>query len=176
MILCDDAQIAHAGSRTRVTSMGGLYDAATLRAPRMSQRRYVFTRIGCTMVLHSLPGQAGSMWPTRMGAQAHEGRSRLHLSVCMAAQKCASAGNRTRVTSMATMYSTTRPLMLMKCPIVRGGHNANPTLLFCGLWFHFGPRRGCMPPRRRNRTPACLHAPGVEVQSEHQPDSPRLLC
>ena len=25
--------------------------------------------------------------------------------------KCASAGNRTRVTSMATMYSTTRPLM-----------------------------------------------------------------
>ena len=27
--------------------------------------------------------------------------------------KCASAGNRTRVTSMATMYSTTRPLMLM---------------------------------------------------------------
>ena len=27
-------------------------------------------------------------------------------------------------------------------------------------------------PERRNRTPACLHAPGVEVQSEHQPDSP----
>ena len=27
--------------------------------------------------------------------------------------KCASAGNRTRVTSMATMYSTTRPLMLL---------------------------------------------------------------
>ena len=29
------------------------------------------------------------------------------------ASKSASAGNRTRVTSMATMYSTTRPLMLM---------------------------------------------------------------
>ena len=28
-------------------------------------------------------------------------------------QKIASAGNRARVTSMATMYSTTRPLMLM---------------------------------------------------------------
>ena len=32
--------------------------------------------------------------------------------VCVKAQD-ASAGNRTRVTSMATMYSTTRPLMLM---------------------------------------------------------------
>ena len=30
------------------------------------------------------------------------------------AAKSASAGNRTRVTSMATMYSTTRPLMLLK--------------------------------------------------------------
>ena len=29
-------------------------------------------------------------------------------------------------------------------------------------------------PRRGNRTPACLHAPWVEVTSEHQPDSPRL--
>ena len=29
------------------------------------------------------------------------------------------------------------------------------------------------PPGRRNRTPACLHAPGVEVPSGHQPDSPR---
>jgi hypothetical protein len=29
-------------------------------------------------------------------------------------------------------------------------------------------------PERRNRTPACLHAPGVEVPSEHQPESPRL--
>ena len=28
-----ETQNAHAGSRTRVTSMGGLYDAATLRAP-----------------------------------------------------------------------------------------------------------------------------------------------
>ena len=27
-------------------------------------------------------------------------------------------------------------------------------------------------PGRRNRTPACLHAPRVEVSSEHQPDSP----
>ena len=130
-------QHAHAGSRTRVTSMGGLYDAATLRAPRMSQRRYVFTRIGCTMVLHSLPGQAGSMWPTRMGAQAHEGRSRLHLSVCMAAQKCASAGNRTRVTSMATMYSTTRPLMLLRTVVeagVLGEHHvfAKAVQPYCG--------------------------------------------
>ena len=36
-------QIAPAGSRTRVTSMGGLYDAATLRAPvasRMHTHRY----------------------------------------------------------------------------------------------------------------------------------------
>ena len=30
----------------------------------------------------------------------------------------ASAGNRTRVTSMATMYSTTRPLMLMKDKLI----------------------------------------------------------
>lgn len=28
---------AHAGSRTRVTSMGGLYDAATLRAPCLTE-------------------------------------------------------------------------------------------------------------------------------------------
>ena len=28
--------------------------------------------------------------------------------------------------------------------------------------------------RRRNRTPACLHAPWVEATSEHQPDSPPL--
>ena len=28
------------------------------------------------------------------------------------------------------------------------------------------------PRRRRNRTPACLHAPWVEATSEHQPDSP----
>jgi hypothetical protein len=36
--------------------------------------------------------------------------------------------------------------------------------------------RASMPvsPERRNRTPACLHAPGVEVPSGHQPDSPRL--
>ena len=27
---------------------------------------------------------------------------------------------------------------------------------------------------RRNRIPACLHAPGVEVLSEHQPESPQL--
>ena len=31
-------------------------------------------------------------------------------------------------------------------------------------------------PERRNRTPACLHAPGVEVPSKHQPDSPRPLA
>ena len=29
------------------------------------------------------------------------------------------------------------------------------------------------PPERRNRTPACLDAPGVEAPSGHQPDSPR---
>ena len=29
------------------------------------------------------------------------------------------------------------------------------------------------PPERRNRTPACVHAPGVEVPSGHQPDLPR---
>ena len=34
-----------------------------------------------------------------------------------APQKHASAGNRTRVTSMATMYSTTRPLMLATMPL-----------------------------------------------------------
>ena len=34
-------------------------------------------------------------------------------------QECASAGNRTRVTSMATMYSTTRPLMLVLVRIAR---------------------------------------------------------
>ena len=31
-------------------------------------------------------------------------------------------------------------------------------------------------PEKRNRTPACLHAPGVEVPSKHQPDSPRPLA
>ena len=34
----------------------------------------------------------------------------------------------------------------------------------------------CISPERRNRTPACLHAPGVEVPSKHQPDSPRPLA
>ena len=34
----------------------------------------------------------------------------------------------------------------------------------------------CRTPERRNRTPACLHAPGVEVPSEHQPESPRPSC
>ena len=34
-----DGANAHAGSRTRVTSMGGLYDAATLRAPVTSVRQ-----------------------------------------------------------------------------------------------------------------------------------------
>ena len=29
-------------------------------------------------------------------------------------------------------------------------------------------------PQRWNRITACLHAPGTEVQSKHQPDSPRL--
>ena len=28
-------------------------------------------------------------------------------------------------------------------------------------------------PRRWNRTTVCLHTPGTEVQSKHQPDSPR---
>jgi hypothetical protein len=44
----------------------------------------------------------------RIAAQAWRGRATL---------QSASAGNRTRVTSMATMYSTTRPLMLWQnCP------------------------------------------------------------
>ena len=34
-----DGANAHAGSRPRVTSMGGLYDAATLRAPVTSRRQ-----------------------------------------------------------------------------------------------------------------------------------------
>ena len=33
---------AHAGSRTRVTSMGGLYDAATLHALKFSQFAFAF--------------------------------------------------------------------------------------------------------------------------------------
>ena len=35
--LQEKAKDAHAGSRTRVTSMGGLYDAATLHALKISQ-------------------------------------------------------------------------------------------------------------------------------------------
>ena len=33
-------QYAHAGSRTRVTSMGDLYDAATLHAPLMDKMKF----------------------------------------------------------------------------------------------------------------------------------------
>ena len=49
-------------------------------------------------------------------------------------RKCknASAGNRTRVTSMATMYSTTRPLMQLLQVLVlecaREGHRPRPTM------------------------------------------------
>ena len=39
----------------------------------------------------------------------------LFLLLSMSVLQDASAGNRTRVTSMATMYSTTRPLMLLLC-------------------------------------------------------------
>ena len=37
---------------------------------------------------------------------------------------------------------------------------------------HAGRRISQRTRRRRNRTPACLHAPWVEATSEHQPDSP----
>ena len=37
-------QYAHAGSRTRVTSMGGLYDAATLHAPCLDPRSFNLPR------------------------------------------------------------------------------------------------------------------------------------
>ena len=37
LFLCINNLAAHAGSRTRVTSMGGLYDAATLHALKISQ-------------------------------------------------------------------------------------------------------------------------------------------
>ena len=42
--------IAHAGSRTRVTSMGGLYDAATLRALMVSilDCKYWVTKSNCS--------------------------------------------------------------------------------------------------------------------------------
>ena len=35
-------------------------------------------------------------------------------------------------------------------------------------------RSYCATPERRNRTPACFHAPWVGVTPEHQPESPRL--
>ena len=35
---CTKPANAHAGSRARITSMGGLYDAATLHAPLMENR------------------------------------------------------------------------------------------------------------------------------------------
>ena len=59
----------------------------TFRVRDRHQRRQVF--LGCACILCSQ-------------LQPH---APLH--------NCASAGNRTRVTSMATMYSTTRPLMLL---------------------------------------------------------------
>ena len=53
-------------------------------------------------------------------------------------------------------------------------------LSFRGVAFHRRAAccafRGLMPvsPERRNRTPACPHAPGVEARSGHQLDSSRL--
>ena len=47
---------------------------------------------------------------------------------CSKQAKNASAGNRTRVTSMATMYSTTRPLMLMLAA------TSSSNIIYHGLW------------------------------------------
>ena len=44
----------------------------------------------------------------------------------------ASAGNRTRVTSMATMYSTTRPLMRMSG--LAGNHHPLPSSMFYNMY------------------------------------------
>ena len=48
-----------------------------------------------------------------------------------------------------------------------------PTLTMSRSWIHLQEQWFMeWAPGRRNRTPACLHAPWVEVMSEHQPDSP----
>ena len=47
--LLGSQQGAHAGSRARVTSMGGLYDAATLHAPQMK----LFAHMLYTLVRHT---------------------------------------------------------------------------------------------------------------------------
>lgn len=74
-------------------------------------------------------------------------------------KQTASAGNRTRVTSMATMYSTTRPLMhsasaLLECPpLLCSGDIDCPSR--AGRLAP--PRRGCRPPTiacRAERLPA----------------------
>jgi hypothetical protein len=85
---------------------------------------------------------------------------------------------------MATMHSTTRPLMPMSpridAPAIfdQPSHSINlpvPLSLASSDSCPCGPKAvhhsHKQAPERRNRTPACLHAPCVELTSEHQPES-----
>ena len=66
--------------------------------------------------------------------------------------KCASAGNRTRVTSMATMYSTTRPLMLVLVRIAR-------------FWLATASETGCRTTRHADSKSMIKHSAPVAVLS-----------
>jgi hypothetical protein len=48
---------------------------------------------------------------------------------------------------------------------------SNTYFLNCCIWHRLIWRGVLHTPARENRTPACPHAPGFEVLSEHQPDS-----
>ena len=59
-------------------------------------------------------------------------------------------------------------------PIVHQAIARSSYFICCSAIFIFVANTCHCPasPERRNRTPAYLYAPGVEVQSEYQPDSP----
>ena len=116
---------AHAGSRTRVTSMGGLYDAATLRALVVVEsncfhyvRLIANGKLTQNAVSEDRTHDLRIMRPTRYQLRYHR-LKKVHCSSMInesqerPQESNASAGNRTQVTSMATMYSATRPLMLL---------------------------------------------------------------
>ena len=60
-------------------------------------------------------------------------------------------------------------------PIVHQAIARSSYFICCSAIFFYFVANTChcpASPERRNRTPAYLYAPGVEVQSEYQPDSP----
>ena len=64
-------RLAHAGSRTRVTSMGGLYDAATLHA-------LLIIRCAKTCATYTTHPDASHFYDTRITATRMPGARRIH--------------------------------------------------------------------------------------------------